>query len=253
MELNSIILGNSPNLENIQLNINNKEKENEEINKSKILCDYYYNLHLESYLFLNILNKYYLSLFIIATFVSGFIDLLNYKDSISKYLYLACGIINIFTSIFFNTYKNLKLAETLQEHYDYSNKFKILKKKINTQKIIYDGNQDYCIYRNIFLFIKQINDEIDTLLLTSPIFPTKILNKYHIKDKTLDIKSYNLFSFNNTFCFKCHKINIKVHRKDSIIHMSNLKESDINNYENFINEINKKNKRINKRNSVFNI
>lgn len=253
MDVNSIILGSSQNLNKIQTDVGNKDKQDEEINKSVILCDYYYNLHLESYVFLNILNKKYLKFFIFATLLSGIIDLVNYKDSISEYLYLVCGIINILLSVFFNTYKNLKLAETLQEHYDHSNKFKILKKKISTQKTIYDCNQDYCIYKNIFFFIKEINDEIDTLLLKSPVFPNKILNKYHINDNKLEVKSYDLCSIINIFCLKCNKIKVETYRKDSTLHMSDLKKTDIDNYENFLKEISKNSNRITRRNSIFSI
>ena len=94
-------------------------------------------------------------IFVVVSLVSGLIDLINYKDHYSDYLYLICGILNIFLSIFFNTYKNLKIAENLQEHYTYSNKFQVLKYKINTQKTILDFNEELCIYRNIYLFIKE--------------------------------------------------------------------------------------------------
>jgi len=253
MDVNSLILGSSQNIDKIQIDNDNKNKQDEEINKSVILCDYYYNLHLESYIFLNVLNTKYLRFFIISMLLSGIIELINYKDNISEYLYLVCGIINILLSIFFNAYKNIKLAETLQEHYDCSNKYKILMKKISTQKTIYDCNQDYCIYKNIFFFIKEINDEIDRLLLKSPVFPNKILSKYHINDNKLEVKSYDLCSIINIFCLKCNKIKIDTYRKKSRLHLSELKKSDIDNYENFLKEINKNNSRVKRKNSVFNI
>ena len=79
----------------------------------------------------------------------------------------------------------------------------------------------------IFFFIKEINDEIDTLLLKSPVFPNKILNKYHINDNKLEVKSYDLCSIINIFCLKCNKIKVETYRKDSTLHMSDLKKTDL--------------------------
>ena len=52
---------------------------------------------------------------------------------------------------------------------------------------------------------------------------------------------------------KCNKIKVETYRKDSTLHMSDLKKTDIDNYENFLKEINKNSNRINRRNSVFSI
>ena len=188
-------------------NLDNKDKQNKTISNLQVICDYYYNLHLLSYLYLKTLNNRYLMGFIFASLTSGLIDLLNYKDNYSEYLYLSCGIINIFLSIFFNTYKNLKIAENLQEHYTFSNKFQILKYKINTQKTLLDLHEEFCIYRNIYLFVKEINDEISTLLLSGPNFPAIIINNYNtnnnnpnniqFNEQKLNTKSLNLLSPKN--------------------------------------------------------
>ena len=192
---------NNLTIEKIISNLNDKNKQDKTINNLQIICDYYYNLHLLSYLYLKTINSRYLFLFVFASLMSGLIDLINYKDHYSDYLYLTCGILNILLSIFFNTYKNLKIAENLQEHYTYSNKFQVLKYKINSQKTILDFNEEFCIYRNIYLFIKEINDEISNLLLTGPNFPATILNKnknnFDCNQQKLNNNSLNLFNIKN--------------------------------------------------------
>ena len=278
---------NNLTIEKIISNLNDKNKQDKTINNLQIICDYYYNLHLLSYLYLKTINSRYLFLFVFASLMSGLIDLINYKDHYSDYLYLTCGILNILLSIFFNTYKNLKIAENLQEHYTYSNKFQVLKYKINSQKTILDFNEEFCIYRNIYLFIKEINDEISNLLLTGPNFPATILNKnknnFDCNQQKLNNNSLNLFNIKNILGIN-NKIIINdgttptkqlTKRRMSMFVINNnndndndndndknninlditeVNDNDIHNYKKFIDLINnKKRERVKINNNIINI
>ena len=278
---------NNLTIEKIISNLNDKNKQDKTINNLQIICDYYYNLHLLSYLYLKTINSRYLFLFVFASLMSGLIDLINYKDHYSDYLYLTCGILNILLSIFFNTYKNLKIAENLQEHYTYSNKFQVLKYKINSQKTILDFNEEFCIYRNIYLFIKEINDEISNLLLTGPNFPATILNKnknnFDCNQQKLNNNSLNLFNIKNILGIN-NKIIINdgttptkqlTKRRMSMFFINNnndndndndndknninlditeVNDNDIHNYKKFIDLINnKKRERVKINNNIINI
>ena len=288
-----ILNDNNLTIQKIISNLNDKNKQDKTINNLQIICDYYHNLHLLSYLYLKTINSRYLFLFVFASLMSGLIDLINYKDHYSDYLYLTCGILNIFLSIFFNTYKNLKIAENLQEHYVYSNKFQVLKYKINSQKTILDFNEEFCIYRSIYLFIKEINDEISNLLLTGPNFPATILNKnknknnFDCNQQKLNNNSLNLFNIknilgiNNNFIINDSSTTKQLtKRKMSMFFINNnnnnnnnnssidndnnndninlditeINDNDINNYKKFIDLVNnKKRERVKINDNIINI
>ena len=50
----------------------------------EILCKYYSKIHLVSYLHLEFINNMMLIIFILASFISGMLDTINYKDHTSR-------------------------------------------------------------------------------------------------------------------------------------------------------------------------
>ena len=233
-------------LNNIKLsdtNINNNEKI---INNLIILSKYYSKLHLLSYLYLKERNKYLLLIFICSSFISGLFEIINYTININENIYLISGIIEIFLSLILVTYKNLKIPETQQDHYHYSNEYKILYNKVNI--CIYTSKSSHFIYADIVHCINDLSEKINNLISNSPNIPDYILLKYKIKkidyinNQTSNIDLNTEKSFTNILDIYRSNVsfndNLNDNESDDI---DNNQDVNLNKYSSIFSEINSEN------------
>lgn len=248
----------------------------------EILCKYYSKIHLVSYLHLQFINNMMLIIFILASFISGMFDTINYKDHTSKDLTLTFGIIEIFLALLLAIYKHFKIPENQQDHYHLSNDYKILLNNININIILINTNNS--IYSNNTECIKELTFRLNSLINDAPIIPYYIFKKYNIKNidnidnnidanidnnipntnfNPLDNITLNPISENDEASndislqdFPFHNISLNngsscsnkqnrkrksIYRSFSIKELNKLSNTDIDNYNHFINSVNIKN------------
>ena len=97
-------------------------------------------------------------------------------------------------------------------------------------------NSDAFLYKDIYSFIKQINDEIGMLFTTRPNFPGKILNEYQINkpDITLTNRNQVMYNRRNSLIFSINK-------SSHFLEMDPINEDDKEDYDNFMKSIKEKN------------
>lgn len=199
-----------------------------------IICNYNSNLHILSYQYLSNYDTLYIYTLIFISLSSGILELINFNAHLSIYITLFVGINNLILGIIFNRYKELKLASTSQRHYQYYNCFEKLKLKINMNNDIKNSNA--FLYKNMYSFIKETNDEISMLFTTRPNFPSNILNEYQINKPDIGINNRNniMYNRNKSMLFS---INKSFNFKD----MAPINEDDKEEYDNFMKSIKEKN------------
>ena len=199
-----------------------------------IICNYNSNLHILSYQYLSDNDKTYIYTLIIISFLSGIIELINFNLNVSVFITLFVGINNLILGIFFNRYKELKLAICAQRHYQYHNSFEKLKLRINMNNDIKNSNA--FLYKNIYSFIKQINDEISILFTNRPNFPSKILNEFQINKPDISLKNRNQVMYN-----KKKSTLFSIYKSCDFMDMVPIDEDDKDNYNIFMKNIQEKN------------
>lgn len=160
------------------------------------LSSYHSKIHLISYLYLKKMNNILLFIFIITSFLSGLIEIINYNIKSNHNVFLVFGIIEIFLSMIMMTYKNLKIAENQQDHYHYSNEYKIFINEIGINNYLLNTNSYSFIYKNKIVYIKRFVDKFNKLIHDEPTIPDYILTKYKIKNIDIFLKNTN--NTNNT-------------------------------------------------------
>ena len=199
-----------------------------------MICNYNSNLHILSYQYLSNYDTKYIYTLIIISFISGIIELINFNAHLSIYITLFVGVNNLILGIVFNRYKELKLAASAQRHYQYYNCFEKLKLRINMNNDI--KNSDAFLYKDIYSFIKQINDEIGMLFTTRPNFPGKILNEYQINKPDITLTNRNQVMYNRR-----KSLIFSINKSSHFLDMEPINEDDKEDYDNFMKSIKEKN------------
>ena len=220
-----------------EVSLNDKNND-EKILKNLILITKYHNrIHLISYLYLKQLNQILLLIFIVASFVTGLMEIINYKINFSEDIYLVFGITDIFLSLIMVSYKNMKIPNTEQQHYQYHIQYKNLLNDINLNISIH--NKPNFIYKNLDVYLIDITNKINKFNLTAPKIPDKILNKYNIK-KLYTKKN----SIRRNAIYDSKDIEDAIRIDDAIsndnISLDNIKrlsKNDIKNFKDFIDKI----------------
>ena len=227
-----------------EVSLNNKNN-NDKLLKNLILITKYHNrIHLVSYLYLKELSQIMLLIFIISSFITGLFEIINYKTKFNEDIYLALGIINIFLSLIMVVYKNLKIPNSEQRHYEYHIQYKNLLNDINLNISLY--NKDDFIYKNLDVYLIYITNKINKFNLISPKIPDKILTKYNIKDINNINNNINNSNYSNDSNDSNDiEMGIRINQPLNIINNSNisldniekLSNSDIKNFKDFITKI----------------
>jgi hypothetical protein len=121
---------------------------------------------------------------IVGSFISGLFDTINHNEEPKKNSKLIFGCIEIFFAILITFYKQSKIAELQRDHYHFSNSYRILLNKINTDLFLMNNQKS--IYINNIECIRDITDQFNNLINNAPIIPYLILRRYHIKDTDLN-------------------------------------------------------------------
>lgn len=217
--------------QNIQLNNNNN---NQKIFDNLLLIAKYNNrIHLISYLYLKQINQLLLLILIISSFITGLIEIINYKTNFNQDIYLIFGITDIFLSLIMVAYKNLKIPNSEQEHYQYHIHYKTLLNDINLNISIH--NKPNFLYKNIDCYLIHINNQINKLNLTAPKIPDRVLTKYNIKNNT--IINTNISDSSSNDSLQDIESNINTSQNISLYNINNLSVNDIENFKNFIDKI----------------
>ena len=176
---------NIDSFENIDLNdVNSNTGQSQFFKNIKVLCKFNYKIHLVSYLHLQIINNIMLFIVIVGSFISGLFDTINHNEEPKKNSKLIFGCIEIFFAILITFYKQSKIAELQRDHYHFSNSYRILLNKINTDLFLMNNQKS--IYINNIECIRDITDQFNNLINNAPIIPYLILRRYHIKDTDLN-------------------------------------------------------------------
>jgi hypothetical protein len=242
-------------------------------NNMLILSKYYSKLHLVSYLYLQFINNLLFIIFILTSFISGLFETINYKHNISNKCTLFFGIIEIILAFLLIIYKYIKLPENSQDHYHYSNEYQVLSNNINTNIVLI--NSDHNIYSCIIECIKQTTLKLNSLINEAPIIPNYILNKYNIKniefnykknfvndEKLYEIPLDNIIIDNSKSIKNNENLNQKKYNSPntpilirkglSINEITKIPQTDIDNYNNFINKVIIKNEEKYNNNKIIN-
>jgi len=166
-------------MEDITLN-NNNENDKKTLKNILLLIKYNSRVHLISYLYLKQLNQMLLLFFICISFIIGLVEIVNYKIRFSEDIYLAFGLTDIFLSLILVSYKNLKIPNTEQNHYNYHIQYKNMINNINLNISLYE--KPSFIYKNIDVYLVNLLQNLNLFNLTSPKIPKKVLEKYNIKE-----------------------------------------------------------------------
>lgn len=166
-------------MEEITLN-NDNENDKKTLRNILLITKYNSRLHLISYLYLKQLNQILLLFFICASFITGLVEIVNYKTRFSEDIHLAFGLTDIFLSLILVTYKNQKIPNTEQDHYNYHIQYKNMINDINLNISLY--KKPTFIYKNLDVYLVNLLNKLNRFNLTSPKIPKKVLEKYDIKD-----------------------------------------------------------------------
>tara|TARA_B110000259_G_scaffold137954_1_gene155309 strand:- start:568 stop:1386 length:819 start_codon:yes stop_codon:yes gene_type:complete len=168
--IEDITLNNSTFLEN--------DNDNKTLKNMLLVTKYNSRIHLISYLYLKQINQMLLLLFICSSFITGLVEIINYKTRFSEDIYLVFGLTDIFLSLILVTYKNLKIPNTEQDHHNYHIQYKNMINDINLNLILY--NKPAFIYKNLDVYLINLFNKFNLLNISSPKIPKKVLEKYNI-------------------------------------------------------------------------
>ena len=192
----SSFMTNFDNFDEIDLShINSEEDQAQFFKNIKVLCKFNSKIHLVSYLHLQFINNIMLFVVILGSFISGLLDTINHNEEPDKDKKLIFGCIEIFFAILITYYKQSKIADTQRDHYHYSNSYKILLNKINTDLLLI--NSDTSIYKTNINCIKDITDQFNYLIANAPMIPLYIFRKYKVKK--IDNKCYRRSSRHDVY------------------------------------------------------
>jgi hypothetical protein len=211
--MNDNIENNKESPNNSSISSNKKNIFNKKFTELKLLSEYYSKLHFVSYVHLKFINNIYIIIMAIGSFSSGALTLANSQNKNNSNYELYFGIADILIALFLLIYKQLKLPENLQSHYNYFNQFRLLNSKLNTIVLnikIENEKNKYEIIRDMF---NSFND----LISQSPSYPTYIIYKYNL-EKFSSINNMDngliLDIGNNVSSFRNANINIIDEDKD---------------------------------------
>lgn len=192
----SSIITSFDNFDEIDLShINSEEDQAQFFKNIKVLCKFNSKIHLVSYLHLQFINNIMLFVVILGSFISGLLDTINHNEEPDKDKKLIFGCIEIFFAILITYYKQSKIADTQRDHYHYSNSYKILLNKINTDLLLINSNTS--IYKTNINCIKDITDQFNYLIANAPMIPLYIFRKYKVK--RIDNKCYRRSSRHDVY------------------------------------------------------
>lgn len=192
----SSIMTSFDNFDEIDLShINSEEDQAQFFKNIKVLCKFNSKIHLVSYLHLQFINNIMLFVVILGSFISGLLDTINHNEEPDKNKKLIFGCIEIFFAILITYYKQSKIADTQRDHYHYSNSYKILLNKINTDLLLINSNTS--IYKTNINCIKDITDQFNYLIANAPMIPLYIFRKYKVK--RIDNKCYRRSSRHDVY------------------------------------------------------
>lgn len=192
----SSIMNSFDNFDEIDLShINSEEDQAQFFKNIKVLCKFNSKIHLVSYLHLQFINNIMLFVVILGSFISGLLDTINHNEEPDKDKKLIFGCIEIFFAILITYYKQSKIADTQRDHYHYSNSYKILLNKINTDLLLINSNTS--IYKTNINCIKDITDQFNYLIANAPMIPLYIFRKYKVK--RIDNKCYRRSSRHDVY------------------------------------------------------
>lgn len=192
----SSIMTSFDNFDEIDLShINSEEDQAQFFKNIKVLCKFNSKIHLVSYLHLQFINNIMLFVVILGSFISGLLDTINHNEEPDKDKKLIFGCIEIFFAILITYYKQSKIADTQRDHYHYSNSYKILLNKINTDLLLINSNTS--IYKTNINCIKDITDQFNYLIANAPMIPLYIFRKYKVK--RIDNKCYRRSSRHDVY------------------------------------------------------
>lgn len=173
------IFNDSDCMEEITLN-NDNENDKKTLKNILLITKCNSRVHLISYLYLKELNQILLLIFICASFITGLVEIINYKTQFSEDINLVFGLTDIFLSLILVTYKNQKIPNTEQDHYNYHIQYKNMINDINLNISLY--KKPTFIYKNFDVYLVNLLNKLNKFNLTSPKIPKKVLEKYNIKE-----------------------------------------------------------------------
>ena len=192
----SSIMNTFDNFDEIDLShINSEEDQTQFFKNIKVLCKFNSKIHLVSYLHLQFINNIMLFVVILGSFISGLLDTINHNEEPDKDKKLIFGCIEIFFAVLITYYKQSKIADTQRDHYHFSNSYKILLNKINTDLLLI--NSGTSIYKTNINCIKDITDQFNYLIANAPMIPLYIFRKYRVRK--IDNKCYKRSSRHDVY------------------------------------------------------
>ena len=197
--------------------INKKQKQ--KIDKIIYFCAINSELHKKSYVYGKKKSLISFVFFIICTFITGIVELVNYKERLNdNNVFLIVGLIQIFLSMLLTVYKNSKIEFSIQHHYDFYKQFSLILNKFNLELENYDTKM--FLYKDICSFVNHYFDTINEMFLIMPTYPINILEKQQANNNYF-------YKINNEYKFDINKFFNTSEEKSNNILQSNF--SDIYN------------------------
>ncbi len=225
-----------------EITLSNTNNEKKTLKNILVISKYHSRIHLISYLYLKNLNNLLLMIFISISFLSGIAEVINYNINFSGNNYMCFGIIDVVLSFLLIIYKNMRIPNTEQDHYNYHIQYKNLINDVNISIVLY--NKPTFIYKNLDVYLLDVINKINIYNSLAPKIPTRVLTKYNIKQ----MKCCNLnksFRKVDTNIKSSNSLDIPTRINETLIEPTNLNlesvkdltKNDIENFNEFINKI----------------